>query len=200
MIAGPTGSGKTRLLMDLIKQRDSVTTHKPVEIVYCYSLWQPAFEGVEGVRFHRGPIDVEENFGGADGKNRWLIIDDLMHEVKEGNYIDSLFTKFSHHLNLTVFLVVQNLFLKPLRTASVNTHYFFLGKNPRDVSTITNLAKQMFPGNTGRFMEAYTDATREPHSFFFVSVRQETDDGVRLIKNFARPGKTMVAYANATRK
>jgi hypothetical protein len=44
-------------------------------------------------------------------------------------------------------------------------------------------------------METYKDATAEPHSFLFVSARQETDDAARLVKNYGRPGKTMFAYA-----
>lgn len=194
MIAGPTGCGKTQLLVDLINQADTICTRAPKKIVYCYGMWQKAFEGMNGVHFHQGFLDVEEEFEQTDGENKWLIIDDLMHEVTKNNQLDAIFTKLSHHLDLTVFLVVQNLFLKPLRTASVNTHYFFLGKNPRDVSSITNFAKQMTPGNTGFFVEAYADATHEPHSFLFVSVRQETEDEVRLIKNFGRPGKLMVSY------
>ena len=94
-----------------------------------------------------------------------------------------------------MFLVVKNLFLKSLRTISVNMQYFFIGKNPRDASSVTNLAKQMTPGDTPRFGEAYKDATDKPYSFLFVSARQETLDKVRLIKNFARLGAIMYAYA-----
>ena len=46
IIAGPTGSGKTRLLMDLIAQANSVADPPPVEIIYCYSEWQPAFDEI----------------------------------------------------------------------------------------------------------------------------------------------------------
>lgn len=193
IVAGPTGCGKTRLLADLISMADTIAAVEPTEIVYCYGMWQDAFEEMKGVRFHRGMADVEETFPN-DGANRWLIIDDLMQEASKGGELDALFTKLSHHLNITVFLVVQNFFLKSLRTVSVNSHYFFLGKNPRDTSSVLNLAKQMAPGNTARFVEAYKDATRDPYSFLFVSARQETDDAVRLLKNYGRRGKRMWAY------
>ena len=201
VIAGPTGSGKTRLLADLISQATRVATPPPVEIIYCYSEWQKGFDAMsknsDGIPivFNQGMVDVKRELA-TDGKNRWLIIDDLMSEATEKGRSDALFTKHSHHLNLTVFLVVQNMFLKSLRTVSVNTHYFFVGKNPRDGSSVVNLAKQMSPGETGRFVEAYKDATREPYSFLFVSARQETPDRARLIKNYARPGKTMYAYVS----
>ena len=200
IIAGPTGSGKTQLLMDLIMQANSVADPPPTEIIYCYSEWQSAFDKIGEadlavpVTFYRGLMDVKREIS-TDGKNRWFIVDDLMNEATQGGKSDALFTKYSHHLNLTVFLVVQNLFLKSLRTVSVNTQYFFIGKNPRDASSVTNLAKQMAPGDTPRFIEAYKDATDKPYSFLFVSARQETPDKVRLIKNFARPGAIMYAYA-----
>jgi hypothetical protein len=191
IIAGPTGSGKTQLLMDLIKRSTSVATRTPVEIVYCYGAWQKAFEDVTGVRFVKGLLDVTKDLP-DDERNRWLIIDDLMTEATEGGRSDALFTKHGHHLNLTVFLVVQNLFLKSLRTMSLNAHYFFLGKNPRDASTIVNLARQMTPGDTKFLAEVYKDATREPYSFLFVSARQETDDSARFIKNYGRGGSMHV--------
>ena len=126
IIASPTGSGKTRLLADLIERSAVVATPAPVEIVYCYGVWQKGYEDVKGVRFVNGLPDIAKDLSN-DGRNRWLIIDDLMKEATERGWADALFTKQGHHLNLTVFLVVQNLFLKSLRTVSLNAHYFFLG-------------------------------------------------------------------------
>jgi GTPase SAR1 family protein len=195
MISGPSGSGKTSLLVELIKKSDTVATPPPVEIVYCYAVWQKAYEELEGlVRFHRGLLG-EENQLPNDGRNRWLIIDDLMREATEKGGSDNLFTRESHHHNITVFLVVQNLFHDKARTVSRNTHYFFLGKNPRYAQQIMTLASQMMPGQSKYFMEAFQDATKEPYSFLLVSARQETPDHLRLVKNFARDGKTMYAYA-----
>ena len=120
VIAGPTGSGKTRLLADLISQATRVATPPPVEIIYCYSEWQKGFDAMSknsdgiSIVFNQGMVDVKRELA-TDGKNRWLIIDDLMSEATEKGRSDALFTKHSYHLNLTVFLVVQNMFLKSLR-------------------------------------------------------------------------------------
>ena len=75
IIAGPTGSGKTRLLIDLISQADSICTHPPDEIVYFYGIWQKAFEEISGIQFHKGFLDFEQEFAQGNGSNRWLIID-----------------------------------------------------------------------------------------------------------------------------
>ena len=73
-----------------------------------------------------------------------LIIDDLMGNFDE-KLVD-LFTKKSHHKNLSVSQIIQNLFHKSKshRTVSLNVHYLSLFKNPRDVTQVRHLAKQMY--------------------------------------------------------
>lgn len=184
VISGPTGSGKTELLIDLIQNSDKVATPSPSEIVYCYGVWQDKFSRIEDqVRLHNGMIDIENDIP-KDGKNRWLIIDDLMGEQSGTKEMNSLYTKFSHHLNISVFFVVQNLFVKENRTLSLNSHYFFIFKNPRDGTAITNLAKQAFPGKVKFVQEVYQDATKNPYSYLLMDLRQETDERLRLVGNF----------------
>lgn len=200
MITGPTGSGKTRLLGDLIRQATAIASPPPKEIIYCYSIYQDYFDEIAtnspvSITFVKGLPKIQDS--SSDRSNKWIILDDLMKEVLASKDSDNLFTRQSHHLNLTVFFVTQNPFLKEMRTISTNSQYFFIGKNPRDGTIAVNLAKQMTPGNTRFFAEAYADATKAPHSFLLVSARQETPDSARLIANYARPGKRMMAYVPA---
>lgn len=194
LVCGPTGSGKTELLFSLIRRVDEIASPTPVEIIYCYGVWQRRFEDYKDkVRFHSGLIDVEMDIE-RDGKNRWLIIDDLMGEVGGKETTNAIFTKFSHHLNISVFFLLQNLFPKDNRTVSINSQYFFLFKNPRDGMSVTNLAKQAFPQSTRAVQEAFSDATRKPHSFLFLNLRQETPEWARLIGNFASEHSPMTVY------
>ena len=64
--------------------------------------------------------------------------------------IENLFARGSHHRNLSVIYIVQNLFHqgKGSRSISLNSHYLVLFKNPRDKLQILTLAKQMYPGQT----------------------------------------------------
>lgn len=197
MIAGPTGSGKTMLLFELITRSSMFFVTQPTQIIYCYGVWQEKFSEIEDkVTFNEGMIDVENEIP-KDGKNRWLIIDDLMSETSGKKDMNTLYTKFSHHLNISVFFVVQNLFVKENRTLSLNSHYFFLFKNPRDSVGITNLAKQAFPGNVKFVQEAYRDATKQPYSFLLLDLRQETDERMRLIGNFLQTdGTPPIAYVS----
>ena len=85
-----------------------------------------------------------------------------MQETNET--IANMFTKGSHHRNVSVVFLAQNLFSKNkfARTMSLNAHYMVLFKKPRDVSQFANLARQMYPKTSQFAVEAYRDATREP--------------------------------------
>jgi hypothetical protein len=183
--------------MDLISRADVIATPPPTEIIFCYSKWQPIYDDLEkehDVSFHRG-LPEEETIP-SDGKNRWLIIDDLMNEVKQKRGHDillNLFVRGSHHDNISVIYVTQNYF-SSTRDITLNSPYLFLGRNPRDKLTPMNIAKQMFPGQTKDFVGVYEEATSEPYSFLFVSFRQETPEALRLLGNYAQPNKSIVAY------
>jgi hypothetical protein len=63
--------------------------------------------------------------------------------------VASLFTKKSHHRNIIVMYIVQNLFHH--RTISLNAHYMVLYQNLTEVSQIMALAHQMYPRRTDLF-------------------------------------------------
>jgi hypothetical protein len=130
IVTGPTGSGKTRLLLKLIMSAPWVCTDPPEEIIYCYGEWQDVFEKVDGVTFHEGMIESDDI--PRDGCSRWLIVDDLMGEVSGKTQTNNLFTKISHHRNVSIFFATQNPFKKENRTLSLNSNYYFWFKNPRD--------------------------------------------------------------------
>lgn len=193
VIAGPTGCGKTNLMMSLIRNRETVCTEPPEEILYCYGAWQEKYESLRDVVvFNEGLVDVENDIAN-DGKARWLVIDDLMEEVSGKQAMNNLFTKHSHHRNISIFFLAQNLFKKENRTASLNTKYMFIFKNPRDKQVIESLARQAFPGKVAAVRQAYEIATEEPHSFLLIDMSQTASERVRLLANYLHPTKPIVA-------
>jgi hypothetical protein len=55
-----------------------------------------------------------------------------------------------------------------------------LFKNPRDLTQVTVLSRQMFPG-CGKFLvEAFRDATKEPYRYLLNDLKPETDDRYRI--------------------
>ena len=55
-----------------------------------------------------------------------------------------------------------------------------LFNNPRDRSQISHLGRQMFPGNSKFFEEAFMDATSKLHGYLLVDLTQETYEDQRI--------------------
>jgi len=190
LVAGPTGSGKSTFVFKLIENASVAISPPPSRIVYCYGEYQPAFDAYPHVDFRRG-LPNSDDF---DGSTRvLLIVDDLMDDADRS--MADLFTRGSHHRNVSVVFLVQNLFHKNkyIRTISLNAHYMVLFKNPRDASQFASLARQMYPNRSAFAVEAYKDATRRPFSYLFVDLRPEQDEDLRLRTNIF-PGDTQYVY------
>jgi hypothetical protein len=176
-VAGPTWSGKTQFVFRLIRHADQLIVPPPEKIVYCYGEFQPSFAEFPQVEFHEGLPDVSC----FDGKFRILIItDDLMNEANQN--VCNLFTKLSHHRNVSVVFITQNLFHRNrhIRTMNLNTHYLVLFKNPRDANQVATLARQMYPSKSKFVLEAFEDATKQPYGYLFVDLKPETDERYRI--------------------
>ena len=63
--------------------------------------------------------------------------------------MSELFTKGSHHRNISLVLITQNLFHQgpSLRDISLNSKYIVVFKNPRDKTQIVHLARQVYAEN-----------------------------------------------------
>ena len=96
--------------------------------------------------------------------------------------VTNFFTTKKHHCNTSVIYLVQNLFLKnkESRTISLNTQYIVMFKNPRDVSQMTTLAKQMYPGRVKFVQDAFADATSTHYGYILVDLQQDNPEDLRL--------------------
>ena len=101
-----------------------------------------------------------------------------MSEAGEDKWVTELFTKGSYHKILSIIYILQNIFPKgrESRTISLNAHYMFLFKNPRDPSQINTLGRQLYPQNPKCLGEAYTSATKEAHSYLMLDLKQKTPE------------------------
>ena len=181
IISGPTSSGKSYFTLKLIKDATEIISPPPEEIVWCYGIYQNEFANISNVRFVEGVPDMND-FDGS--KRTLLIIDDLMHEA-DGR-VAQIFTRGSHHRNISVLFLTQNLFhsTKHNRTMNLNSQYIIMFKNPRDVGQITYLGRQMFPRNGGQFLaDAFKDATSKPYGYLFLDLKANTDEQLRVRTN-----------------
>ena len=81
---------------------------------YCYGAWQAAFNEMKKekrVQFHEGlptPEGLDQWFGPT--QRELLVLDDLMEEGVNDKCVLDLFSKQSHHRNISVMFLCQDLF------------------------------------------------------------------------------------------
>mgnify|MGYP001793038526 CR=1 FL=1 len=116
LVAGPSGSGKTVFVSKLLRDPHHYFQHLPSNSIhYCYAVWQPLFDTLQkqGVQFHQGIPNLSDLytwFGKKKQPGGLLILDDLMDEGSNDKRVLDLFTRDSHHRNITVVYLIQDLF------------------------------------------------------------------------------------------
>ena len=151
IISGPTMSGKSFMLKKILEHGDILIQPPPEKIIYCYKAWQPGFDNLKNqitsIQFNEGIIDLDTIDSNAVNI---IVFDDLMTECLKNESVMNLFTVGSHHYNIGVFFITQNIFSKGkfARDISLNTNYLIVFHNPRDQQQFQILSRQMYPQNS----------------------------------------------------
>ena len=196
LLAGPTQCGKTHFLIRAV--RNGLIHPEPQRIVWVFSEWQKAYadllEGRPEIEFVKDfNAQLYESF---DSRVRnLLVLDDQMENrcahKRSSDSLVKFFTQGSHHRNLTVVYIVQNLFNqdRSMRTVSLNAHYLVVFKNPRDGTQIHSLASQIYPGNSAVILDALKDATSSPvggpagRGYLLLDLHPTSCDALRILTN-----------------
>ena len=122
IITGPSDSYKSVFTLKLIQHAQQVITPPPGWIMYCYGEYQNISDNYPKVEFREGLPDLVP----FDEKSRTLLVLDNLMIVQ---MIVDLFTKISHHRNLSVVDLTPNIFYKNEQlTLSLYSHYLCLLK------------------------------------------------------------------------
>ena len=196
LIAGPTQCGKTHFLIKAIRNR--LIHPDPQRIVWVFSEWQDAYADLLQDKPH---IEFVKNFNAQLYESfdphvrNMLVLDDQMENQsahkRSSDSLVKFFTQGSHHRNLTVVYIVQNLFNqdRSMRTVSLNAHYLVVFKNPRDGTQIQTLASQIYPGNNAVLLDAFKDATSTPvggstgRGYLLLDLHPTSCDALRILTN-----------------
>ena len=111
ILTGNSMSGKTSFVFDLIDNINNIVINPPQEIHFLYSVDQPIYAKYrDKINFTKN-VDIltltPEDEGGA-----MIIIDDMSDILVKDPNLVSLFTKNTHHKNISVILILQNLFIQ----------------------------------------------------------------------------------------
>src|SRR5882757_4308638 len=173
IISGPTGCGKTVFVNKLLKS--DLFNVKFSEIIWCYSEIGSISKS-ENITYVQGIVSDDV----FDGTPKLVILDDLMHEADDR--VAKMFTKGSHHKNISVIFISQNLFhqSKVGRDIALNSHYLVSFKNPRDKSQIAYWSRQLYPEKPKYIQDSFLKATQIPHAYLMIDLKQDTNEDCRI--------------------
>ncbi|CAB3978336.1 uncharacterized protein LOC108915498 [Paramuricea clavata] len=162
-VCGPTQSGKTHLLVDIIKNIDQLIIPTPDKLLYLYTAEQTVYgeimdyvaanhehSALKRCEFYdcaRLGIPTVEHIKPLLGERTLPVLDDLMvfaMSTKEGvENLNNLATRDSHHLDLSVFFVCQTLNYGngKIRSMRTNSMYHLLFNNHTDTRDIELIAR-----------------------------------------------------------
>jgi len=184
LIAGPTQAGKSFFFKQLIE--NDLIQPPPNRVIYVYGDSHPDLpikSEYDHVEFVKGIKELLPLIPTIDpGDRNLVVIDDQMLEAGNMEEVSNLFTKGSHHRNITVVYIVQNVFDKGKlhRTISLNSHYIVLFKNPRDQGQARSLAQQVFPNRVKFFMNSFENATQKQHGYLLLDLHPRTPEEIRV--------------------
>lgn len=128
VIAGLSALWEDFFLTNLLLEANKIIHEPPANILWFYGEYQPLYEKLADQLGHMIQfIDyISQSFDEDLDKCKinLIILDDFMNEAAN-NKISHLFTKGSHHKNLSVISVSRNLFNQG-KTITFNSHYLVL--------------------------------------------------------------------------
>lgn len=201
IVVGPSSTGKTSFVFEVLKHADGVFTKKVNNIYYAYSVYQPLYDEMKkhitNIEFVNviPTTDMLQSWAMQEPGNKVLIVDDWMQKASKSEDIVDIFCQYSHHLNFSCWLICQNLFnaTKQFRTISLNTHYFALFKCERNLQQIMVLARQLYPRNSKFLLESFRRATQEKYNPLIVDLSPHSNP-LYKIRMHVLPGQLMTVF------
>ena len=172
---GPSGCGKTTLTVEILRKRREIINVELNKVIYIFSHHQPVFHELSisdpDIVFTNQLEDLENLIEGPC----LVVCDDQMDALGQSSKGNELLTRFfiksGHHLSVSFLVLMQNAFRKGLRDLNINTHYVILFRNPRDMSVIMTLSRQISAGDTKFLTAAYKRAVEhKPFKHLFLDL------------------------------
>ena len=182
-VYGPSQSGKTNFVLQLLKNANTMFTERVEEIHYCYGAYQKAYdeirevEGVNKVVMHDG-MPLAKDFVKWSYMKKHIVVFfyDLMTELSKDRDMVKFVTVNCSHNGITMIVLLHNIFQPGLRTLSINTHYVVLFKNKRDTLQVETFGRRVMKDRVKYFFACYRKATEKTYGYLFVDMHPKSDD------------------------
>lgn len=207
LVAASSNSGKTKLVRDLVVNNMLTMDKRIDELVWLHhknAKDEELIRDITGsmnipVRFIEGYPDGEisdSSLFTADSKQlKCLVIDDIVHNAIRSPSFTELFTIISHHENMIVIGILQNLYAyTPSQRQQINNiirncSYLVLFPERRSLAACRQIATAYFSGEQYRLLEPFKAVMKDSAARYQYLVidflNQDEDMQVRL--NGLRP-------------
>ena len=171
IISGPSQSGKSKLLFDILDNLDTCVNSKFEKIIFVYGVFQDIYKKYKHIHF-TNDLEILKI---RPGVPTLFILDDVMGSIKDSTELENLFTH-GRHEKISTILIMQNLFYqgRVLKTLRMNASYFAIFEHLQDVMRVAAFATQMERKNSNYFMSAYEDAIKEPYGYLFCDLHPQS--------------------------
>ena len=152
LVSGPGDYGKSSFCIRFLQNLDALCTERNFDggVIWCYSektavpnKQLPVLKNKKKIRYNEG---VPADFENPHGRTCLITFDDLLNDAYSKE-VCGFFTKGSHHWNISVILITQNLCHQGryCGNISLNDKYLVLLKNVRDKNQFMFLDHQVYP-------------------------------------------------------
>jgi Poxvirus A32 protein len=183
LVCGASQSGKTTWVKKFLSNLNDMLDKEIFEVIFCYGIAQKTHQELKQLvsvpfRLIEGLPQLDE-ISSENSPPKLVIIDDLINQIDKSTA--DLFLRGSHHRNISLCLLSQNLFSanKQFREISINSHYIIVFSSPREKGQILAFSRQVEPNKVKFLMEAYQNATQISYGYMLFDLKQNTDPLLR---------------------
>ena len=177
LVFGLSGSGKTNFVRRVLSEQ--LIAPFPDKVYFFFSIRQDWMKEASDIIFVQG-LQLDKIT-----PNSAVIIDDLALENHKKTC--QLFLVESHHRNLSLFYLTQNLFPRDesTRLMAMNSHYIVLMSDPRSLRQIKTLAHKLFDDDDkNRLIQAYKSVLTKPYNFVLLSFLPGVPRELTVLTNY----------------